>query len=144
MRRKIHKRILLEQRLRRLPQAGWSWVDRRFLSDEHAAGLGRDALLLYFFLTAVADKHGLSYYGDRGIASRLRMSQEAISQARRELCRSDLVAFDPPLYQVLSLPERRERLRRGAPASLAEVLSEIARRGRGEAAALRTEGETRS
>ena len=55
--------ILVPARLRRPPKTGWSWVDRRFLR-EHTAHLSRDAVLLYFFLCAVADKHGLSFYGD--------------------------------------------------------------------------------
>ena len=42
---------------------------------------------------------------------------ERLARARRELIELDLIAFDPPLYQVLSLPEtvpvavRFERLR---------------------------------
>jgi hypothetical protein len=53
------KPILVAARLRRPPATGWSWVDRRFVR-EHMADLSREAVLLYFFLAAVADKHGLS------------------------------------------------------------------------------------
>ena len=49
--------ILVPARLRHPPKTGWSWVDRRFVR-EHMAHLSRDAVLLYFFLAAVADKHG--------------------------------------------------------------------------------------
>ena len=52
------KPILVAARLRRPPATGWSWVDRRFVR-EHMADLSREAVLLYFFLAAVADKHGL-------------------------------------------------------------------------------------
>jgi hypothetical protein len=55
-------------------------VDRRFVR-EYAAHLSRDAVLLYFFLTAVADKHGLSFYGDGTLAASLRMSLPALISA---------------------------------------------------------------
>jgi membrane associated rhomboid family serine protease len=58
----IQKRILVPARLRRLPATGWSWVDRRFVR-ERMAHLSREAVLLYFFLSAVADRHGVSFYG---------------------------------------------------------------------------------
>ena len=64
----IQKRILVPARLRRPPATGWSWVDRRFLR-EHADHLSREAVLLYFFLAAVADHHGLSFYSDHTLAS---------------------------------------------------------------------------
>ena len=67
--------ILVPARLRHPPQTGWSWVDRRFIR-EHAAHLSHDAVLLYFFLCAVADKHGLSFYGD-GTMRRLGADQPA-------------------------------------------------------------------
>ena len=47
--------ILVPARLRRPPKTGWSWVDRRFVR-EHAERLSREAMLLYFFLAAVADR----------------------------------------------------------------------------------------
>jgi hypothetical protein len=68
---------------------------------------------LYFFLTAVSDKHGLSYYSETTLALRLRTSEATILQAREELMTYDLVAYQAPLTQVLSLPktplERRNR-----------------------------------
>ena len=69
----IQKRILVPERLRRPPATGWSWVDRRFLR-EHGDHLSREAVLLYFFLAAVADRHGLSFYSDDTLTSRLRLS----------------------------------------------------------------------
>jgi hypothetical protein len=99
----IPKRILVPERLRRPPATGWSWIDRRFLR-EHAEQLSRDAVLLYLFLSAVADKHGLSFYGDGTLAARLRLTLTALSAARDELLARDLIAHQPPLVQVLSLP----------------------------------------
>ncbi|HUE16198.1 MAG TPA: hypothetical protein VMR25_18645 [Planctomycetaceae bacterium] len=99
----IQKRILVPQRLRHPPATGWSWVDRRFLR-EHGDYLSPEALLLYFFLATVADRHGLSFYSDHALASRLRLSPQALQQARQELLDRDLIAHQLPLVQVLSLP----------------------------------------
>ncbi len=99
----IPKRILVPQRLRRPPATGWSWVDRRFLR-EHGDYLSREALLLYWFLAAVADRHGLSFYSDHTLTSRLRLARPVLEQAREELLDRDLIAHQLPLIQVLSLP----------------------------------------
>ena len=120
----IHKRVLVPHRLRHPPASGWSWIDRRFLR-EHAERLGHDAIVLYFFLAAVSDRQGLSYYGDASIAGRLRMSTSAVVGARDELVRFDLVAYREPLYQLLSLPDvgkRPSRPSSTAAQSLGDVL----------------------
>jgi hypothetical protein len=98
----IKKQVLLPDRVRRPPAEGWSWIDRGFLRN-HASRLSHDAILLYFFLAAVSDKHGLSFYRDATIAVRLRMSEQAVVHAREELITEDLVAYRAPLTQVLSL-----------------------------------------
>jgi hypothetical protein len=97
------KRILVAGRLRRPPATGWSWIDRRFLR-EHGAYLSREAVLLYLFLAAVADRHGLSFYSDHTLTSRLQLSQPVLERARQELLDRDLIAHQLPLVQVLSLP----------------------------------------
>ena len=99
----IEKRILVAQRLRRPPATGWSWVDRRFLR-EHGDHLSREAMLLYLFLAAVADRHGLSFYSDNTLSMRLRLSPQVLEKARQELLDRDLIAFQLPLVQVLALP----------------------------------------
>jgi hypothetical protein len=97
------KQILVAGRLRRPPVTGWSWVDRRFLR-EHGDYLSREAILLYLFLSAVADRHGLSFYSDHTLCSRLHLSPSVLQQARQELLDRDLIAQQLPLVQVLSLP----------------------------------------
>jgi hypothetical protein len=62
---------------------------------------------LYFFLAAVSDKQGLSFYGDATMAVRLRMREQDVVAAREELLTYDLVAFRAPLTQVLSVPRGR-------------------------------------
>jgi hypothetical protein len=99
----IPKHILVAERLRRPPATGWSWLDRRFLR-EHGEYLSQQAVLLYLFLVAVADRHGLSCYSDATLSSRLRLTQPVLAQARQELLDRDLIALQLPLVQVLSLP----------------------------------------
>ena len=118
--------ILVPARLRHPPQTGWSWVDRRFLS-EHAAHLSRDAVLLYFFLCAVANKHGLSFYGDGTMATLVRISLPAMIAARDELLAHDLIAHETRFTQVLSLPPAGQR-RSSEPGGGLMQLGEILRR----------------
>ena len=120
------KPILVPARLRRPPASSWSWVDRRFLR-EHAAHLSRDAVLLYFFLAAVADKHGLSFYADATLAALLRMPLPALLEARDELLAHDLIAHEGRLTQVLSLPLPAQR-RSAQPAGGLMPLGDILRR----------------
>lgn len=102
----IEKHLLVVDRVRRPPREGFSWVDRRFVR-EFASRLSGDAVFLYFFLAAVSDKQGLSFYGDATLAVRLRIGEEAVVAARDELIVHDLVAYQAPLTQVLSLPSSR-------------------------------------
>ena len=122
----IPKRILLPDRLRRPPATGWSWMDGRFVR-QHMDHLSREAVLLYFFLSAVGDQHGLSFYSDGTLAARLRMSLPSVLQARDELLAYDLIAHEPPLTQVLSLPPRCQR-RRSEPGGGLMPLGDILRR----------------
>ena len=123
----IQKRIPVPSRLRRPPATGWSWLDRRFLR-EYAERLSREAVLLYFFLTAVADQNGLSFYGDGTLATLLRMPRTDLIQARDELLAHDLIAHEIRLIQALSLPPAGQR-RRSEPGQgllqLGEILRQI-------------------
>ncbi len=67
------------------PATGWSWLDRRFLR-EHGDYLSREAVLLYLFLAAVADRHGLSFYSDHTLSSRLQIPLPAASSRPGRNC----------------------------------------------------------
>jgi hypothetical protein len=121
----VEKVVLVPERLRRLPPTGWSWVDRRFLC-EHGDYLSREALLLYLFLAAVADRHGLSFYSDATLTCRLRLAQPVLEKAREELLERDLIACRLPLVQVLSLPAPGVR-RRPEPGQGLIMLGDIFR-----------------
>ena len=118
----IKKRVLVANRVRRPPAEGFSWIDRRFVRD-YAERLSGDAVMLYFFLAAVSDQHGLSFYSDGSMAARLRMREESIVAAREELLIHDLVAHQPPLTQVLSLPPAR--VARGGLQGLRELVRSL-------------------
>jgi hypothetical protein len=121
----IQKHILVLDRVRRPPADGWSWIDRRFLR-ERAPRLSHEAIFLYFFLAAVSDKDGLSFYGDATIALRLRMAEAVVVRARDELVAADLVAYRAPLAQVLSLPAATIQRRGGGLAQFGEILRSLA------------------
>ena len=126
----LTKRILCPERLRRVPKA-FSWVDHRLVRDRHISRCSHEALALYLLLVTVADAEGLSYYSDPAVERLLDMSGSMLASARRELCRSGLIAYRNPLYQVLSLehPEaglpvrpRRSPGRSREAVSIGEVL----------------------
>jgi hypothetical protein len=138
----IQKRLLAAERLRRPPATGWSWVDRRFLR-EHGDHLSREAVLLYFFLAAVADRQGLSFYSDCTLTSRLRLSQQVLEQARQELLERDLIAHQLPLVQVLSLPAPQVS-RRPEPGQGLMLLGDVLRQALSAPAAVATAGQRRN
>ena len=96
------KRVLRPERLRRVPTQ-FSWIDQRLVRDRHLEHCGLDALGLYLVLVTVADAQGLSYYGEASLERLLSMPAPRLVAARTELIRLDLIAYERPLYQVLSL-----------------------------------------
>ncbi len=100
----IPKRILNLQRQRQVPEH-FSWIDHRLVREHYIEKADVCAWALYLFLVTVADAQGLSYYGQASLMRRLHLSAERLAHARTELIALDLIAYDPPLYQVLSWPE---------------------------------------
>ena len=96
------KRVLRPDRLRRLPPQ-FSWIDQRLVREGHIERCDLRALGLYLVLVTVADAQGVSYYGEASLARLLSMSTASVLQARADLIRLDLIAYERPLYQVLSL-----------------------------------------
>jgi hypothetical protein len=97
-----HKRVLRPERLRQVPPQ-FSWIDQRLVRDRHLERCDVQALALYLVLVTVADAQGLSYYGEASLARRLSMPVARLLQARADLVALDLIAYECPLYQVLSL-----------------------------------------
>ena len=96
------KRVLCPERIRQIP-AQFSWVDHRLVRDRHIERCDPPAAALYLFLVTVADGEGLSYYSDAALVRSLSMSVARLGQARDDLLRSGLIAYQRPLYQVLAL-----------------------------------------
>jgi hypothetical protein len=97
------KRLLCPQRLRTVPHQ-FSWIDQRLVREGHIARCGgTQALALYLLLVTVADSQGLSYYSDKTAARLLCITEEQLRHARLGLLQAGLIAYEAPLYQVLSL-----------------------------------------
>jgi hypothetical protein len=97
------KRLLCPQRLRTVPHQ-FSWIDQRLVREGHIARCGgTQALALYLLLVTVADSQGLSFYSDKTATRLLCISEAELRQARLGLLQAGLIAYEAPLYQVLSL-----------------------------------------
>lgn len=100
----IDKHLLRPDRQRQVPP-GFSWVDHRLIRHAHLRHCDHSAWALYLFLVSVGDVQGLSYYSDAALGRHLQMDSRQLTAARRQLVQADLLAYGPPLYQVLALPE---------------------------------------
>ena len=118
----VIKRVLCRELLRQVPEQ-FSWIDHRLVRDRHIGRCSAQALALYLFLVTVADGEGLSYYSDAGIGKFLPLDGPALAGARQELVRTRLIAYQKPLYQVLSLEEPTPRL--GQAQSLGQILRQM-------------------
>ena len=110
------KRLLRPERLRVVPEQ-FSWIDHAFVRGALIDCLDARTCALYLFLVTVADAQGLSYYGSATLAKRLHLSAAELVAARAQLVELDLVAYQAPLYQVLSLGAPSER---ASPARLSK------------------------
>lgn len=98
------RRPIAPGRVRKPPATGFGWVDRRFVTSGFLAQLAPSEKLLYFFLCAVADPRGLSFFGDRRLGAELRLRPDDLEHARTDLERRGLILYRAPLYQLLPLP----------------------------------------
>src|SRR5258708_16431931 len=115
----MKKRVLNPERLRKVPPQ-FSWIDHRLVRENYFVRCDHCAWTLYLFLTSVADADGLSYYSDASLVRRLKMDPLVLSASRQQLIQAGLIAFEKPLYQVLSLnPIDAPRSR---PLSVGDVL----------------------
>ena len=124
----VEKHVLDPARVRRI-RDGFSWIDRRFVRDGWAERLSREAVLVYLFLVSVADKDGLSYWGDARVAGTLKLPLAELARAREELVGQGLLAYERPLYQVLDLTPAPAPPREGTATSVGDVLRQLAARG---------------
>jgi hypothetical protein len=101
---KTVKHVLRPERVRLVPEQ-FSWIDQALVQRHFIDRCDTRSAALYLFLVTVADAQGLSYYGACTIAARLHLSADEIGAARAQLMELDLIAYQAPLYQVLSLSD---------------------------------------
>lgn len=117
----IVKTPILPERVRKVPKS-FSWIDHRLVSDKHIENMSHAAGILYLLLVCVGDDKGLSYYGDQSLMKKLAMDQYMFENARTELIRNGLIAWQKPLYQVLCLGPAGKIRRNGSPMDLGDIL----------------------
>ena len=139
------KQVLRPERLRLVPEQ-FSWIDQALVQWGLIDRLDARSAALYLFLVTVADAQGLSYYGAVTLAKRLRLNESELVAARAQLMELDLIAYQAPLYQALSLHEAAPhkppckpagastvlppRHSNAAPVSLAQLIEMESRRAR--------------
>jgi hypothetical protein len=129
----VSKVPIVAHRIRKVPNH-FSWIDHRLVRDRHIENCSHAAAALYLFLVTVGDAKGLSYYGDKSIIKHLGMNLSELQDARANLINIGLIAWQRPLYQVLSLDrtpreKRPPRLKMKNALSLGDILN-MAREGR--------------
>jgi len=87
----------------------FSWIDHRLLSDGFLSAMAAEEILLYFFLTLVGDKNGVSFYGYDKICQFLKMDVDRFVWARDQLIDKSLIACENGRFQVLQLPKKVNR-----------------------------------
>jgi len=97
------KRILNSSRVRKI-QGSFSWIDHSFITGGFLRDLSAVEILLYFFLVTVSDRNGISFYHDDKICSLVKIGLVSLGEARDVLVSKSLLAYEYPIYQVLSLP----------------------------------------
>jgi hypothetical protein len=84
-------------------------------------------------LVTVGDSQGLSYYSDKTAGRLLGLSQAELRQTRNHLVGVGLIAYQDPLYQVLSLEPTLDRepqaARSGQTLPLSAILRQILESG---------------
>jgi len=105
----LSKQPIIHELIRQIPKQ-FSWIDHRLITQRYIDDLSHQAATLYLFLVTVGDYRGLSYYSDKTITKRLSMSPLELKTARDNLIETGLIAYQTPLYQVLSI-ENKERMK---------------------------------
>jgi hypothetical protein len=130
----MKKHLIRPDRLRQVPTS-FSWVDHRLVRQNYIERCDCADLALYLFLITVSDAQGLSYYSDQAICRRLRIEPTALTAARVHLQKAELVAYQKPIYQVLSLEQPSEgapspaSARTGQAQSLSQILGRALKGG---------------
>ena len=118
----IVKNPILKQRVRKIPNS-FSWIDHRLVRQRYIESCTHEQSALYLFLVCVSDDKGLSYYADKSIMKKLDMDMQTLKNARSGLIKNNLIAWQQPIYQVLSLDPMVNTSRSGQMMSLSNLLN---------------------
>ena len=125
----VHKKLLRPERLRKIPSQ-FSWLDHRLIRQARLRDCDPPAWALYLFLCSVSDERGLSYYSEASLTRELKLDTPSLLRARQQLVAADLLAYEKPLWQLLSLDSPPDPDRpRGEQRSVADVLRQIFNQG---------------
>ena len=101
----MKKKVLDPDRVRKI-NGSFAFIEHRFLRDGFFESLTPNELLLYLFLTLVANKDGISWYPYDKICGILKWILDEYLDARNGLICKNLIAFDGHVFQVLNLPDQ--------------------------------------
>ena len=102
------RKVLIDPRLRRIIPPHFTWVDHRLVREGYIKRCSIKALGLYLFLLAVSDAEGLSYYGYKRVSQELGISEDSVSELRRELISARLIAHKDGIYQLLEFDKFKD------------------------------------
>ncbi len=91
-------------RIRKIKDS-FSQIEHRFINGRYIDLMDTGEILLYFFLIAVGDRNGVSFYSCERMASILQISVVSIEKDREGLVNKEFIAYRNGVYQVLELPE---------------------------------------
>jgi hypothetical protein len=100
-----NKQIIDRRRIRKI-NGSFSWVSHKLITGGFLEDMSTWEILLYFFLVAVCDRNGISFYHDDRICRLLKIDLATMGKARGGLIQRALVAYKFPVYQVLALPPK--------------------------------------
>jgi len=81
----------------------YSIIDHQLLHGGYLHRLSHEAMVLYLFLALVGDKSGRSFYADATITLILRLEMQVLHEARRELIKEGLIAYQKPYWWVKNI-----------------------------------------
>jgi hypothetical protein len=87
----------------------YSIVDHQLLQGGFFQRLSHEALALYLFFIVVGDRDGKSFYAERTIMGKLRLSAPVFTSALKSLIQEKLVDYRRPNFWVRNLEKKNEQ-----------------------------------
>jgi hypothetical protein len=100
-----NNQIIDRKRIRKI-NGSFSWIPHKLITGGFLEDMSTYEISLYFFLIAVCDRNGVSFYHDDRLCRLLKIDLARLGEAREGLIQRSLVAYKLPVYQVLALPPK--------------------------------------